>query len=99
MEEERKKLPAAVSLGRRGGLTKSPAKAAAARLNGLLGGAQAWKKPREEWKARAPRKKVIKKKKKFKLTVPPAPTLPTLTAIPHIRPRATQKLVKEHSPR
>jgi hypothetical protein len=34
----KRKNPAAVALGRRGGKVKSPAKAAAARLNGLRGG-------------------------------------------------------------
>lgn len=44
-ETEVKKDRAAVSLGRRGGLVKSEAKAAAARLNGLKGGPAKWKKP------------------------------------------------------
>ena len=34
----KKKNPAAVALGRRGGTVKSPAKAAAARANGRRGG-------------------------------------------------------------
>lgn len=97
MEEERKKLSAAVVLGRRGGLVKSEAKAAAVRLNGLLGGAAAWKTPRDQFKPR--KKKIIKpKKRKFKVTVP-VPTPPMLTAIPIMRPRPTQKTVREHAPR
>jgi len=37
---KKQKLAAAVELGRRGGLVKSEAKAAAARKNGLLGGSK-----------------------------------------------------------
>lgn len=50
MEEPNTKLLAAVILGRRGGLVKSEAKAIAARLNGLKGGASAWKKSKDERK-------------------------------------------------
>jgi hypothetical protein len=51
--ETMKKDRAAVSLGRRGGLVKSEAKAAAARLNGLKGGPSRWKKPLHLRKKRA----------------------------------------------
>jgi hypothetical protein len=93
---EKKKNPAAVLLGRRGGRVKSEAKAAAARINGLLGGTNG-QKPRDQWKPRGPNKK--KKKPKFRLVVPAPPPPPTLTAVPHIRPRTTQKLIREHAPR
>jgi hypothetical protein len=70
--EEKKKVHAAVVLGRRGGRVKSKAKAAAARMNGLLGGASKWKQWHQGRKkkpkpAKLKTTEVTKRKRKIKL--------------------------------
>jgi hypothetical protein len=93
------KLAAAVALGRMGGRVKSEAKAAAARINGLLGGTNG-QKPRDQWKPRGKNKTVKKPKMKLTVTTPSPPPQPILTALPvKPPPRVTQKLVRAHAPR